>query len=164
MRFGVVILGAGTAGLAAGLALRELRKHFQILESDDAPGGLARTDLLDGFGFERAGHVLHFKQSHVQRRFHSLGVKLERSERRVAILLGDQDIPYPFQYNLWALGSRPLARSVVADMKRAPPHSAEDGSFADLLLSMWGASAAALFFRPYNEKLWGRPLEELPAD
>ena len=159
-----MILGAGAAGLAAGLALRELGRPFQILEGGDAPGGLARTDLLDGFSFERTGHVLHFRQPHVHRRFHRLGVRLEPIERRAAILLGEQEIPYPFQYNLWALGSRSLARSVVKDMRRAPVHSAGGDSFAELLLSLWGASAAALFFRPYNEKLWGRSLEELPAD
>ncbi len=159
-----MILGAGAAGLGAGLALRGLATPFEILEGDDAPGGLARTDLVDGFSFERTGHVLHFALPHVEDRFRTLGVELERIERRAAILLGDREIPYPFQYNLWALGSRRLARSVVADMKRAPSNGQASRSFAELLVSLWGARGVSLFFRPYNEKLWGRPLEELPSD
>jgi protoporphyrinogen oxidase len=160
-----VVLGAGAAGLAAGLSLQERARPFRILEGDDAPGGLARTDVLDGFSFERTGHVLHFKLPHVRRRFRRLAVPLEPLERRAAVLLDGREIPYPFQYNLWALGSRSLARSVVADMRRASRDGAADGSsFGDLLLSLWGARCVSLFLRPYNEKLWGRPLEELPAD
>jgi protoporphyrinogen oxidase len=164
MRRGVLILGAGAAGLGAGLALHELGSRFEIVEQDDAPGGLARTDLVDGFSFERTGHVLHFKLPHVEQRFRSLGVQLERIERRAGILLGDREIPYPFQYNLWALESRRLARSVVEDMRRAAANGEASRSFSELLLSQWGARGTSLFFRPYNEKLWGRPLDELPAD
>jgi protoporphyrinogen oxidase len=159
----VVILGAGAAGIGAALALRDLDTPFEILERDDAPGGLARTDVVGGFSFERTGHVLHFRLPHVEERFRGLDVTLEQIERRAAILLGERRIPYPFQYNLWALGSQALARSVVTDMREAPPQR-ESGSFAELLVSLWGASGVSLFFRPYNEKLWGRTLEELPAD
>jgi protoporphyrinogen oxidase len=161
---GVVILGAGVAGLGAGLELDELGAPFEVLERDDDPGGLTRTDVVDGFSFERTGHVLHFRLPHVEERFRATGVPLERIERRAAILLRDREVPYPFQYNLWALGSRRLARSVVADMRHAPPDGDGADSFAEHLLSLWGAAAMELFFRPYNEKLWGRRLEELPAD
>lgn len=161
----VVILGAGAAGLASGLALDERGRPFQVLERETVPGGLARTDVVDGFSFDRTGHVLHFKLAHVQSRFRRSGVRLQPIERRAAVLLGESEIPCPFQYNLWALGSRSLARSVVADMERAPRAGVGDGAtFADRLRSLWGARAFSLFFRPYNEKLWGRPLEDLPAD
>jgi protoporphyrinogen oxidase len=159
----VVILGAGAAGLGAALTLRELGAGFAILERDDAPGGLARTDLVDGFSFDRTGHVLHFRLPQVERRLQALDVPLQRIERRAAVLLGERQIPYPFQYNLWALGSRALARSIVEDMRAARP-PVEGASFGELLLSAWGARSVSLFFRPYNEKLWGRTLEELPGD
>ena len=163
MRVDVVILGAGAAGLGAGLALDDASTAFRILEGDDAAGGLLRTDVVDGFSFDRTGHVLHFARPHIEAGFRELGVELERIERRAGILLGDTEVPYPFQYNLWALESRSLARAVVDDMRTAPRRNGA-GSFADLLRSLWGESALALFFRPYNEKLWGRPLEALPAD
>jgi protoporphyrinogen oxidase len=165
MGVNVVVLGAGAAGLAAGLALDERGRPFQLLESDTAPGGLARTDVLDGFSFDRTGHVLHFKLADIQSRFLRAGVRLQPIELRAAVRLAAREIPCPIQYNLWALGSRSLARSVLADMERAPRDGAgDDSTFADRLRSLWGARALSLFFRPYNEKLWGRPLEELPAD
>lgn len=161
----VVILGAGAAGVAAGLALAERRTAFQILERDSAPGGLAASDLIDGFSFDRTGHVLHFKLPHVRDRFQRAGIPLEPIQQRAAVLLGDREIPCPFQYNLWALRSPAQARSIVAEMTRTSPNGTADGStFADRLVSLWGERAVALFFRPYNEKLWGRPLEELPSD
>jgi protoporphyrinogen oxidase len=160
-----VVLGAGAAGLGAGLALAERRRAFQIFERDPAPGGLAGTDLVDGFSFDRTGHVLHFKLPHIQDRFQRAGVPLEPIQQRAAVLLGDREIPCPFQYNLWALRSRTQARSIVAEMTHTSRNGTLDGTtFADRLLSLWGERAVALFFRPYNEKLWGRPLEELPAD
>jgi protoporphyrinogen oxidase len=161
----VVILGAGAAGIAAGLALEERGRRFQVLERDTTAGGLARTDVIDGFSFDRTGHVLHFNLVHVQSRFRRAGVQLEPIERRAAVLLGEDEIPCPFQYNLWALRSRLLARSVVADMAHASRDgAAQSSTFAHRLLSLWGARGVSLFFRPYNEKLWGRPLEQLPAD
>jgi protoporphyrinogen oxidase len=94
-----------------------------------------------------------------------LGVPLEAIERRSAILLNGRQIPYPFQYNLWALGSRSLIRSAIADLECA--HKSRNGSpssLAEVLESAWGSTCLALFLRPYNEKLWGRPLEDLPPD
>ena len=163
MRHEVVIIGAGVAGLGAALALDEVGVDYRILEAGSVAGGLTSTEVVDGFSFDRTGHVLHFSQPHLEARFHEFGVELERTERRAGILLGDETIPYPFQYNLWAFESRAVARAIVEDMRSAP-HLNGGVSFADLLRSLWGERALALFFRPYNEKLWGRPLETLPAD
>jgi protoporphyrinogen oxidase len=160
-----VILGAGAAGLGAGLTLASRGQPFRILERDDGPGGLGRTDDLDGFSFERTSHVLHFKRPHVEAAFGGRGVTLDRMERRAAVLVDGKQVPYPFQYNLWALDNPALARSAAAEIRSGGRgHDGDASSFLDVLLRAWGPTCVSLFFRPYNEKLWGRALEDLPPD
>jgi protoporphyrinogen oxidase len=161
---GTVVLGAGAAGLGSARALRQARRAYEVLEVSSVAGGLCQTDCVDGFSFERTGHVLHLRDRQLQRDFERI-VPLRRIERRSAVLVRDRQIPYPFQYNLWALGSAALARSALIELRRAASrrrHAA--GSFADDLLETWGATLVSTFFRPYNEKLWGRSLEKLPPD
>lgn len=162
---GTLIVGAGVAGLGAGLVARERGLEFQVVEAAERPGGLVQTDELGGFRFDRTAHVLHFRSSRVEQDFRRLGVEFGRIRRRAAVVLNRRVIPYPLQYNLWALGDSDLARSLVAELALSQRgRQPLGGSFADLLLSAWGEGLVSMFFRPYNEKLWGRPLAELPAD
>ena len=159
-----LIVGAGVAGLGAGAAARERGLDFQVVEAANRPGGLVQTDELEGFRFDRTAHVLHFRRRRLEQRFRRLGVALRPIKRRAAVVVDRHLVPYPLQYNLWALGNSDLAASLLRDLTRAvATRSSERGSFADLLRSRWGKGLVSLFFRPYNEKLWGRPLEELPA-
>lgn len=160
-----LILGAGAAGLGAGLTLHEAGHSFQILERDKQPGGLATTDDVDGFSYDRTGHVLHFRSPAVQRRIEALSVPLERIERRAAVLVQGREIPYPVQYNLRALESPAFVRSLLAGLEVAGNGETEPpSSFGELLRRRWGPPLFSFFFGPYNEKLWGRPLDELPPD
>jgi protoporphyrinogen oxidase len=159
-----VILGAGIAGIGAGLELKEARRDFLALEAEDGPGGLLRTDEADGFRFDRTGHFLHFKGDRLSSLLAETAIPLESIERRSAVLVGDKVVPYPIQYNLWALDSSPLAEAAVEEVLAHGEDAEEPGSLAELMLTSWGSTLYELFFRPYNEKLWGRPLEDLPAD
>lgn len=158
----VLILGAGVAGIGAGLALDEAGRDFLVLELEDGPGGLVRTDESTGFAFDRTGHFLHFKGDLLSERLEAGGVPLDRIARQSAVLVGTTVVPYPIQYNLWALAPDRLVQDALGELTGQPAGSPE--TFADLLRSSWGETLYEVFFRPYNEKLWGRPLTELPAD
>ncbi|HEY1379042.1 MAG TPA: NAD(P)/FAD-dependent oxidoreductase [Gemmataceae bacterium] len=54
----VLIVGAGPAGLACGLRLREIGIPFRIVEASDGVGGRVRTDEIDGFRLDRGFQVL----------------------------------------------------------------------------------------------------------
>lgn len=54
----VLVVGAGLAGLACALRLREAGRDVTILEASDAPGGRVRTDTVDGFQLDRGFQVL----------------------------------------------------------------------------------------------------------
>ena len=52
----IVIVGAGLTGLATAI---KMGSGFQLYEAESQPGGLARTDQVQGFYFDRTGHWFH---------------------------------------------------------------------------------------------------------
>jgi phytoene dehydrogenase-like protein len=54
----VVVVGAGLAGLAAAIRLRERGHEPMVLERSDGPGGRVRTDEVDGFLVDRGFQIL----------------------------------------------------------------------------------------------------------
>jgi monoamine oxidase len=57
--YDVAVIGAGAAGLAAGLALQASGKSFIVLEARDRIGGRAFTDTSLGLPFDMGAHWLH---------------------------------------------------------------------------------------------------------
>jgi len=162
-----VVIGAGMAGIAAAHRLRERGEECVLLEAARGAGGLAATDRVDGFLFDQTGHFFHFSRPEVRQFFLECGVPLEVHRRQAAVAVRGRIVPYPVQYNLWALGDATLAREAVegaveaAERARTAP---APRSFAEYLDNTWGEALVALFHRPYNFKLWRRSLESLPAD
>lgn len=155
-----LILGAGVAGLAAAA---ELGGGAVVVEREDRPGGLVRTECFDGYWFDHVLHLLH--------------VPDDRAERRMRELLGDALAPcppvawiecdagtvrYPFQLNLGGL-RRDAAVRCLADYARAcfGPADAAPVDYQELLLRTFGAAMCELFFFPYNRKMWRRPLDSV---
>ncbi|CAG7878027.1 unnamed protein product [Brassica rapa] len=54
---GVIIVGAGLAGLAAATRLASQRIPFLLLEASDGIGGRVRTDIVDGFFLDRGFQI-----------------------------------------------------------------------------------------------------------
>lgn len=54
----VVVVGAGLAGLAAAIRVKEKGHEPLVLERSDGPGGRVRTDVVDGFRLDRGFQIL----------------------------------------------------------------------------------------------------------
>ena len=54
----ITIIGAGISGLTAAVYLHQKGYKIQILEASDRAGGRIKTDLIDGFRFDRGFQVL----------------------------------------------------------------------------------------------------------
>ena len=61
-----VIIGAGPAGLTAGVELSKLGFSSVIFEADDCVGGLARTVDYKGYRFDIGGHRFFTKVDFVE--------------------------------------------------------------------------------------------------
>lgn len=54
---GVIIIGAGLAGLAAAIRLQAQKVPFLLLESSNSVGGRVRSDIVDGFILDRGFQI-----------------------------------------------------------------------------------------------------------
>src|SRR5438876_10630096 len=68
----VVVLGGGPAGLTAGYLLAKQGKPVVVLESTDQVGGIARTEVRDGYRFDLGGHRFFTKVKEVDDLWHEI--------------------------------------------------------------------------------------------
>ena len=61
----VVVIGGGPAGLTAGYLLAKQGKSVIVLEASDQVGGIARTEVRDGYRFDLGGHRFFTKVKEV---------------------------------------------------------------------------------------------------
>ncbi len=169
----VVIVGAGPTGLGAAWRLRELgHDDFVILEAGAGPGGLASSVVDDrGFTWDLGGHVQfsHYRYYDDVLDLVVGGGWLEH-ERESWVWMPGRElggsgafVPYPFQNNLHRLPAS-LRDEAIADLERVARR--ERGAarhFREWIEGTFGQALARLFMVPYNQKVWGYPLDQLEA-
>ncbi len=160
-----LIIGGGLSGLATACALeKQGDTDYLVLEKSDRLGGLCATTFVNGYHFDYSGHFLHLHTPLGRKIIKKLlGTNLKKHTRRAFIYTHGMQVPYPFQQNLWALHPelRKLVTDELTDMP-TPPHAPDN--FEQWCLQSFGYTLYEAFFRPYNEKLWGRALSELTTE
>ena len=148
--FDALVLGAGPAGLGAGLLLARAGARVAIVEARDEPGGLCVTRRSDGFAYDLGGHIPFVRDPGRLAWLHDLlGEDLVRVGRPVACVRDGAIVRGRY------LDQRP-------DVPEAP--APPDGSALGELASRVGPSFVDRVMRPYLEKIDGVPLERIPAD
>lgn len=164
-RVQTLIIGGGITGLATAYALQQQGMHdYWVLEAKDRLGGLCATTFLDGYHFDFGGHLLHLHTPTGKTLVKKLlGNNLQKHTRAAWIYSHGMKVPFPFQTNLWAL--RPELRDLcVAELQQLQDAPQAPKHFEDWCLASFGRTLYEAFFRPYNEKLWGRALTELTCE
>jgi len=164
----VLVIGGGLAGLAAA---RRLGTRAHLLEAADRVGGLARTDFVQGFGFDWTGHWLHLRrprwQSEVRR---LLAPALDVVRRRALVRSCGVFTPYPYQVHTFGLPPEVLSDCVSgflaarmgsagAELRARGPRNAREAILRDL-----GEGFLRHFMEPYNAKLYTVPTDRLSAE
>jgi protoporphyrinogen oxidase len=159
----IVILGAGLSGLCAA---GRLRCDYEIFEKEERPGGLCRSRVLDGFTFDIAGHLFHFKErKNLALLTDLLGSNIVEKKRSSWIWSHERFIPYPFQSNFQKLPAAAAfeclegLRKARQNKKRSP--GTNGSCFKSWILETYGQGIANHFMFPYNEKFWKFPLERM---
>jgi protoporphyrinogen oxidase len=140
-----------------------------VLEADQKPGGLCRTDHVDGFHFDRTGHWLHCKAPNIHAWMEGLkGIEWTTVRRRSGIFSHNVYTDYPFQYNLYGLPG-PVIRECLAGFIRTrqtgKTHPAKTfTTFGAWILETLGTGIARHFMVPYNTKLWTVPPGEMTTE
>lgn len=159
----ILVLGGGLAGLSAALHSAHAETH--LLERREGVGGHARSCREAGHVFDQTGHWLHLRDPQSFAWIQALDPQLEwmQVERRAEVYCSGRHLPYPFQLNLHALSKAQRRRCLDALPEAiAEPSTAKD--FDAYVVERFGQGMAELFFRPYNEKLWGCALSALRPD
>jgi protoporphyrinogen oxidase len=165
----VVIIGAGPAGLTAAYMLAERYGiRSTILESDSVVGGISRTVERDGWRFDIGGHRFFTKVKDVEALWHEIlpDEDFMLRPRMSRIYYNGKYYDYPLKASN-ALRNLGLWESAlcVASYAWARVNPPKDQSTLEgWIVSRFGWRLYKHFFKTYNEKLWGVPVNRLPAD
>ncbi len=165
-----IIIGAGSAGLAAGWELSRNGQPVLLVEKEKEVGGLCQTFDLDGYKFDFGGHRFFSKQSEVRKFWEEiLGENLLTRKRLSRIYYRKKFFMYPIKLGD-ALGKLGLVESffigaslILTRAKRLWNHKKEI-TFEDWVVNRFGRRLFNHFFKSYTEKVWGMSVKELGAD
>ena len=153
----IVVLGGGLTGLAAGMHVKA-----PVFEAADYSGGIATSDTVEGFVFDRGIHVLQTKNQKILDLLSSIGVVLERRERDAHIYSFGCYTAYPFQINTVSLPLLTRLRCVRDFLCRSADQ--ETANYEEWMYCNIGRGLAEIFLIPYSEKFWGVHPRELTDD
>jgi protoporphyrinogen oxidase len=164
----IIILGAGLSGLSAAWHLQKEGIDCQIFEKEPEVGGLCLSKNIDGFTFDCAGHLLHFKQSYAFNLIKSLlENNLVEHQRSSWVYSFDTYIRYPFQANLYGLPPAIIKECLIGFiqvLKNGQPKNKKKLSFLNWINHTFGKGIAKHFMIPYNKKFWTVPPGELTCE
>jgi len=162
-----VILGGGPAGLTAAYLLARDGRAPLVLEALPQVGGLARTEVRDGYRFDIGGHRFFTKSPEVQRLWHEvLGEEFLLRPRLSRIYYRGQFIDYPLRASdlLRKLDPLELIRAAGSYLVAVARRSGPDETLEDWISQRFGRRLYEMFFRSYTEKVWGVPCTELRSE
>lgn len=161
-----LILGAGVSGLCLAAKLLEAGEtSFLVLEKEGEPGGLCRSAQVDESPLDiGGGHFLDVRRPDVLDFLFTFLPREEwnRFDRKSLIRLGDYEIDYPFESNIWQFPAH-VQEEYLASIARAGCNNGlpMPEKFSDWIYWKLGDKIAADYMIPYNEKIWSLDLDRL---
>ncbi len=163
----VVVLGGGPAGLTAAYLLARQGKAVIVLESTDMVGGIARTEVRDGYRFDLGGHRFFTKVQEVDDLWHEI-MKEEflKRPRQSRIYWNDKFLEYPLDGMdvIKKLGPIEVVRCGLSYLWAAVKPKGREESFEQWVSNRFGKRLYNHFFKTYTEKLWGVSADDIRAE
>jgi protoporphyrinogen oxidase len=164
-----VVLGGGLAGLTFALEASRRGRSVIVLESESQVGGLARTLRFGDFRFDIGGHRFHSRWPDITQWVSDvLAGEVCDVRRRSRIRLDGVYIDYPLRFPNALNAFSPLqATRIFLSYLRAALFSGRkrpDVSFEDWIVRRFGRALFDIYFKPYTEKVWGIPCNQISAD
>ncbi len=164
VRYDVVVLGAGPAGLAA--AMYAARRGFSVAVVDRAEqcGGLAASITIDEQTVDLGSHRLHPSiQPDLLRDLQvMLGNDLQWRPRNGRIRLRERWLAFPLRpFDVVRHAPASFVASVIGNSITAPlrrrrgSRGSPGASFSEEVRRQLGPAIAEAFYEPYAKKLWG---------
>ncbi|MDP8968458.1 MAG: FAD-dependent oxidoreductase, partial [Actinomycetota bacterium] len=161
----VLIVGGGLTGCTLAHRLAQEGISSTILERRDVPGGLIRSEHMNGVLYEPHGsHIFHTEDEEVWRLANAM-TPFNDYRHRVDIIADSQILNWPIllsdidrQSNGAEIRAQLAEREGIDATARA-----QAANFEQWCLELMGPILYERFIRPYTEKQWGRPARELSA-
>jgi protoporphyrinogen oxidase len=166
----IAVIGAGPAGMTAGLQLSRGGVEVAVYEAAERVGGLARSLDLWGQRVDLGPHRFFSTDARVNRLWlEVVGREYAMVKRLTRIYYKRRFFDYPLK-PLNALGNMRLTEaslclaSYLRERLRPGSPARGDESFERWVVRRFGRRLFEMFFKSYSEKLWGIPCSELSAD
>jgi protoporphyrinogen oxidase len=163
----IVVLGAGPAGLTAAYELAKRGRHVLVLEAEDQVGGLAKTVEKDGYRFDLGGHRFFTKAAEVEALWHEvLDDEFLERPRMSRIYWNKRFLDYPLRGPdvIRKLGPVELTRATLSYLRATLRRKGDEDTLEQWVSNRFGRRLFELFFKSYNEKVWGVPASEIRAE
>jgi UDP-galactopyranose mutase len=161
----ILVVGAGLTGCT--LAHRFARAGLQtvLLERDGVPGGLIRSEHMNGVLYEPHGsHIFHTEDEEVWELANAM-TPFNDYRHRVDILADGKVLNWPILLSDIDRQSQASEIHEQLEARRGVDAAARAraANFEEWCLELMGPILYERFIRPYTEKQWGRPARELSA-
>jgi len=164
-----LVLGGGPAGLTAGYLLAKQGKPVVVVEAETQVGGLAKTVAdPEGYRFDLGGHRFFTKATEVDALWHEvMGDEFLKRPRMSRIYWNGKFLDYPLNGTdvIKKLGPVELIRAGLSYLwAAATKRNAPEDNLEQWVSNRFGKRLYQLFFKSYNEKVWGVPTTEIRAE
>jgi protoporphyrinogen oxidase len=166
-RLPVAVLGGGPAGLTAGYLLAKRGHPVVVFEAEDQVGGIAKTEVRDGFRFDLGGHRFFTKSQEVNDLWHEVMKEEFLLRPRLSrIYWNKKFLQYPLEGMdvVKKLGPVELTRALFSYLVAAVKPKGREDDLETWVSNRFGKRLYQLFFKSYTEKVWGVPCTELRAE
>lgn len=162
---GVVILGAGMAGLGAAHRFRESGVEPVIYDKNPYAGGHAATFRHGDFLFDDGPHISFTRDERIQELFaESVGGRYEVLQTRVNNHWRGHWIKHPAQCNLHGLPEELVVEAIRDFVEAAEPAEGEIRNYAQWLLAAFGRTFAETFPMRYGLKYHTTTADNMTTD
>ncbi|MGL6282314.1 MAG: NAD(P)/FAD-dependent oxidoreductase [Microcoleaceae cyanobacterium] len=167
----VVVMGGGPAGLTTAYELMKKDVKSIVIEKLDKVGGIARTEIYQGYRFDIGGHRFFTKVTEVEDLWKEiLSDDFIQVPRLSRIFYQGKFYNYPLSISntLSNLGIIPSFLILLSYLKarvfaRLNPNAKLE-TFEDWVSDRFGGRLYRTFFKTYTEKVWGIPCDKIQAE
>jgi UDP-galactopyranose mutase len=161
----VLIVGAGLTGCTLAHRLAREGVESVLLERAQVPGGLIRSEHLEGILYEPHGsHIFHTEDAEVWELANAM-TPFNDYRHRVDIVVEGKVLNWPIL--LSDIDAQSRGEEIREQLREREgldaAGRAEAANFEEWCLDLMGPILYERYIKPYTEKQWGRPARELSA-